>query len=124
MYRSLIFGTIAGALGLAGLGPVTAQSLCRPKLTVTAVRFSAMIPPTLKRKWAATVIVDASRCQADSSGHFEIVFTRLSELGPDLDFRERYTWRSPSVEVTEDFARDEAVQRFRVENITSCVCLK
>lgn len=124
MYRPLISGIVAGALTLACLGPGAAQSLCRPQLAVTDVRFSAMIPPTLKRAWTAIVTVDASRCQANSSGSFEIVFTRLSELGPDLDFRERYAWRPPSVKVTEDFARDEAVQRFRVENVTSCACLQ
>jgi len=124
MYRSFISGIVACALGLASVVPVSGYPLCHPKLTITDVQFSEMIPPTLERKWTAIVSVDASRCQTDSSGYFDIVFTRLSETAPDLEFSERYAWRPPSVEVAVNFAANEAVQHFRVENITSCVCLK
>jgi hypothetical protein len=95
---------------------------CTPVLTFKDIRFSEMQPPTLERRWTAIVAVDASRCQADSSGYFEIVFTRISEVAPDFEFRERYSWRPPSVEVAVNFAATEAVERYRVENITSCVC--
>lgn len=67
------------------------------------------------------VSVDASRCQTGSSGYFDIDFTRLSETAPDLEFSARYAWRPPSVEVAVNFAANEAVQHFRIENITSCV---
>jgi hypothetical protein len=83
-----------------------------------------MIPPTLEREWTAVVSVDASECQTDSSGYFDIVFTRLSETAPDLEFSERFAWRLSSVEVAVNFAANEAVQQFRVENITPCVCIK
>src|SRR5215475_12330359 len=98
MYRLFIHGIAASALGVASVAPVNGDPLCHPKLAVTDVQFSGMIPPTLERKWTAIVSVDASRCQPNSSGYFEIVFARLSETAPDLEFRERYAWRPPSVE--------------------------
>jgi hypothetical protein len=113
----ILFATIKiiGAAGAAG-------PKCAPVLMFKDVRFSEMRPPTLERKWTAIVSVDASRCQENSSGYFEIIFTRLSEVAPDLEFRERYAWRPPSVEVAVNFAAMEAVGRYRLENITSCVC--
>lgn len=123
MHRSFISGIVASALGLASVVLVNGDPLCHPKLTFTDVQFSEMILPTLERKWTI-VSVDASGCQAPSSGYFDIVFTRLSETAPDLEFGERYAWRPPSVEVAVNFAANEAVQHFRVENITSCVCIK
>jgi hypothetical protein len=32
------------------------------------------------------------------------------------------TWLPPSVNVAVDFAADEAVQRYRIDTITPCVC--
>ncbi len=124
MYRLLIYGIAVSALGPASIVPVSGDPLCHPKLAVTDVQFSEMTPPTLERKWTAIVSVDASGCQTESSGYFNIVFTRLSETAPDLEFSERFAWRPPSVEIAVNFAANEAVQRFRVENITSCVCIK
>lgn len=124
MYRSLISGIVASALGPASIVPVNGGPLCRPKLDVINVNFSEMIPPTLERKWTAIVSVDASGCRTDSRGYFDITFTRLSETGPDLEFSERFAWRPPSVDVTVNFAANEAVQHFQVGKITSCVCIK
>ncbi len=124
MYRFSVSGIVASTLALASVVPVTGHPLCRPTLTVSDVQFSEMIPPTLERKWTATVSVDVSRCQPNSSGYFDIVFTRLSETAPDLEFSERFAWRPPSVAVGVNFAANEAVQQFRVDNITSCVCVK
>lgn len=87
-----------------------------PGLAFKDIRFSEMRPPTLERIWTAIV------SHENPSGYFEIVFTRISEVAPDLEFRERYEWRPPSVEVVVNFAAAEAVERYRVENITSCVC--
>ena len=122
--RSCTSLLLAGVIGLIGVTQAVGQRLCWPALRINDVQFSPMQPPTLERTWSAVVSVDASQCAADSSGYFEIIFARLSEFGPDLEFRERYAWRSPSVELAVDFAADEAVQHFRVENITSCVCIK
>lgn len=124
MYRSVISVIVASALGPASIVLVNGDPLCHPKLAVINVQFSEMIPPTLERKWTAVVSVDTSGCQTDSSGYFEIAFTRLSETAPDLEFSERFAWRPPSVEVTVNFAANEAVQHFRVKNITSCICVK
>jgi hypothetical protein len=123
MYRLFIFGIVASMLGVASVVPVAGDPLCHPTLTVIDVQFSEMIAPALERKWTAIVLVDASRCQPSSSGHFELVFTQLSEFGPDLEFRELYEWRPPFVEVAVNFSANEAVQHFQVENITSCVCI-
>jgi hypothetical protein len=122
MYRSSISGFLAGIVGLVGVTQAVGQQACRPALEVREVQFSEMQPPTLKRTWTAVVSVDASQCAANSTGHFEIVFTRLKETGPDLDFRERFAWQPPAVNVAVDFAADEAVQRYRIDNVTPCAC--
>jgi hypothetical protein len=69
-----------------------------------------------------TVATDAVGEPAFSSGYFEIVFTRLKEIGPDIEFRQRFVWLAPSVKVEVDFAADEAVGRYRFDNITPCTC--
>lgn len=122
MYRSSIAGFLAGIIGLAGLTQAVGQQQCRPALAVKEVQFSQMQPPTRKRTWTAVVSVDASNCVANSTGSFKIVFTRLKENGPELDFRERFAWQSPAVNIAVDFAADEAVQRYRIDDITPCIC--
>ena len=69
-----------------------------------------MQAPTLERKWTAVVSVDTSGCAANSSGYFEIVFTRLKEIGPDIEFREQFAWKPALVEVSVDFWADEGSQ--------------
>jgi hypothetical protein len=122
MCRSFISGIVISALWLAGVAPVTSQPVCHPKLNVTDVQYSEMTPPTLERKWTANVLVDASGCQRDASGYFDIRFTRLSETAPDLEFTERFAWLPPSVDVAVSFAANEAVQGYWLENISLCVC--
>jgi hypothetical protein len=113
---------LTGVVEMIGAAKAAGPGVCAPILTFKDIRFSDMQPPTLERKWTAIVSVDASRCQENSSGYFEIVFTRISEVAPDLEFRERYAWRPPSVKIVEDFGANEAVERYLVENITSCRC--
>ena len=121
---------LATIIGLISVRQAIGENLCRPTLTVNEVEFSAVMPPTLERTWSAVVAVDASACTADSKGYFEIVFTRLSENAPDLEFRKQFLWSapsfvwqaSPSVGVGLAFAADEAVAQYRIENITSCEC--
>ncbi len=122
MYRSCISGFLAGIIGLIGVTQAVGQQECRPALAFKEVKFSPMQPPTLEREWTAVVSVDASRCTANSKGYFEIVFTRLKEIGPEIDFREQFTWLPPSVKVRVDFAADEAVERYWIDNITPCPC--
>ena len=78
MYRSCIFGLLAGSIGLMSGAQATEPQTCRPGLAFKEVRFSAMQPPTMERKWNAVLSVDASRC-ATTSGRFGIVFARQKE---------------------------------------------
>jgi hypothetical protein len=101
-----------------GMGGYT----CKPTLAIGNVHFTEMQPPTRSRTWSAVVAVDASHCEANATGTFEIVFVREKETGPDLEFRERFVWRAPSVQVRVDFAADEAVQSYRIDNVAACDC--
>jgi hypothetical protein len=119
MRRTIFCALLASGLGWTasvGAGP------CKPDLTVKDIRFSEMQAPNMERKWTAQIAVDASHCAANSAGYFEIVFTRLLEIGPDLEFREQFVWMPPSVKVGVDFGAYEAVERYRIDNITPCVC--
>jgi|AmaraimetFIIA100_FD_contig_81_1834367_length_1120_multi_4_in_0_out_0_2 hypothetical protein len=127
--RSCTSAFLATTIGLIGATQAIGENLCRPTLTVNEVEFSAMMSPTLERTWSAVVSVDASGCTDNAKGYFEIVFTRLSENAPDLEFRKQFiwsapsfVWQMPSVGVGLTFAADEAVAQYRIENITSCEC--
>jgi hypothetical protein len=130
--RSCTSAFLVTIIGLISVPRAIGENLCRPTLTLNEVEFSAMMPPTLERTWSAVVSVDASACTENSKGYFEIVFTRLSENAPDLEFRNQFIWSapsfvwqaSPSVGVGLAFAADEAVKQYRIENITPCVCRK
>jgi hypothetical protein len=123
MRRSHISVLLAGIVGLTSATTAVGGQPCRPALAFKEVDFSQMQAPTLERKWTAVVSVDASRCAANSAGYFEIVFTRLKEIGPDLEFREQFIWLPTSVKVGVDFAADEAVGRYRIDNVTPCACV-
>jgi hypothetical protein len=122
MYRSCISGLLAGIMGLVSVTQAVGQQECRPALAFKEVHFSEMQPPTLERNWTAVISVDTSRCAANSQGYFEIVFSRLKEIGSEIEFRERFTWRSPSVKVEVSFWADEAVERYWIDNIAPCHC--
>jgi hypothetical protein len=118
-YRSLF---LAIAIGLTGVHHAAGQQACTPRLVLKDVHFSEMQPPTLERKWTATVSVDASRCAADAEGSFDIAFTRLKEYGVDLELRERFQWRPPEVKIAIDFWADEAPAHTRMDNVAPCRC--
>lgn len=122
MHRSCISGFLAGIIGLVSVTLAVDQQECRPTLAFKEVHLSEMQPPTLERKWTAVVSVDASRCAANSHGYFEIVFWRLKEIGPEMEFRERFKWQSPSQKVEVGFWADEAVERYWIDNIAPCRC--
>jgi hypothetical protein len=122
MYRACISAFLASVVGTVNATQAVGQQPCKPILAVTAVQFSPMQPPTLERKWTAHVSVDASRCAANSAGYFEVVFSRLKEIGPEIEFRKQFIWSPPSVLVGTDFAADEGVERYRIDSITSCPC--
>ena len=119
---SCISSLLAGLMGLTPVTQAAGEQPCTPKLTLEHVQFSDMQPPTFHRAWSAVVSVDPSGCRENAGGYFDIVFTRLSETAPDLDFRERFRWASPSVKISVDFGPDEAVARYRIGNVTSCDC--
>jgi hypothetical protein len=123
MHRFCMFWCLAGAACLASVMQAPGQEVCKPGLSFKEVRFSEMQPPTLKRTWTAVVSVDAARCAASSTGHFEIVFSRLKEIGPDIEFREQFKWQSPSVRLVVDFWADEAVGRYWIDNVSACPCI-
>jgi hypothetical protein len=121
MYRSYVFGLLAGSIGLVGVTQAVAQSTCKPALAFKEVQFSKMKPPTMERKWTAVVSVDVSRC-ATTSGRFGILFSRLKENGPEIEFQEQFMWKPTLVEVSVDFWADEAVERYWLVNVAPCPC--
>jgi hypothetical protein len=92
-------------------------------LAIKDVRFSPMTPPTMERKWSATVAVDASRC-ATTAGYFEIGFLREKENSMDLEFRKQFIWSAPAVLVGIDLWADEAVERTWIDSIQACPCAR
>ena len=121
MYRACISGLLTGVIGLIGVTQAVGQQACRPALAFKEVQFSEMQRPTMERKWTAVVSVDASRC-ATTAGSFEIVFLRQKETGFEVEFREQFIWRSPSVTVAVDFWADEAVEGYWIHNVAACPC--
>jgi hypothetical protein len=121
MVRSCIVGLLAASIGFANTAHAAGPQVCRPALAVSDVRFSEMLPPTMERKWTAVVSVDASQC-ATAVGYFELGFSRLKENGPEIDFREPFTWQAPSVKVSVDFWVDEAVESYWLNNVAPCPC--
>src|SRR5215469_583960 len=122
MHRSHISRFIGGALGIICATQAVGEEVCRPALAFKEVHFSEMQLPALERKWTAVVSVDASRCAANSKGYFEIVFSRLKEIGPAIEFREQFKWLPPSVKVEVDFWADEAVGAYWIDNVAVCHC--
>ena len=113
LFATVEFGGITGAI---------AENLCRPALTLSEVQFSPINTPTLQRNWTAIVTANTSDCAVNSGGFFDIAFTRLSENAPDLEFRQRFAWSPFAQNIALDFAADEAVAEYRIENVTPCVC--
>ena len=123
MHPLCMLGFLAGIAYVMSVTQVPGQEVCKPVLSFKEVRFSEMQPPTLQRTWTAVVSVDASGCAAGSTGHFEIVFSRLKEIGPEIEFREQFKWLPPSVKVAVDFWADEAVERYWIDNVSPCSCV-
>ena len=124
MYRSCVAGILASTIGLIDVTDAVGQPECRPALAFKEVHFSEMQPPTLERKWTATVSVDISHCAGNPKGYFDIGFERLKEVGPEIKFLQRFSWHSPLVKVEVDFAADEAVQTYWIHHVAACPCPK
>ena len=113
-------GLMAGSVVLLA-SPAAAAPLCKPVLAFKEIRFSAVQPETMERHWTASLSVDASQC-ATTSGRFEILFSRLKENGPEVEFVEPFTWKPGSMEVSVVFWADEAVEAYWLNRIASCPC--
>jgi hypothetical protein len=110
---------LAGSIVLFSATQSLAQQICKPHLSLQAVRFSDVL--NQQRKWRAVLGVDASDCAA-ASGRFDIKFIRLKEMTPDLQFTEQFTWRVGQVEVSVEFWADEAVLEYSIDHIAPCAC--
>jgi uncharacterized membrane protein YfcA len=119
--RSSLTRLLAAGIVPAPLSSAAAAPLCRPALTITRAALSPMRPPTLQRRWTATVMADASPC-ASLAGRFEIGFRRETEVGPPLEFREPFVWTVPSSPVGIDLWADEAVERAWIASVQPCPC--
>ena len=112
---------LIGLVQMIGAATAAGSLECAPVLAFKQIRFSKMRPPTLERKWTESyrsMHPNVRQIPADTLRSY----LRGSAVAPDLEFRERYAWRPPSVEVVVNFAANEAVERYRVASITSCAC--
>jgi len=99
----------------------TAQTICKPNLTIAEARISEV--KDLQRTWSGIVVADASRCST-SSGQFQIEFTRLKENAPDMRFAEHFGWSREQTRISLDIWWDEWVQGYRIAHIAPCPCRK
>ena len=120
--KTLVSLFSAAAIAALGVAQAAAQPVCRPTLTLKEAQLSPMRTPTLERTWTAIVAVDASRCAANASGYFNVGFSRMKEIGPELDFEQEFAWLEPSVKIEVEFAADEAVEHTWFGTITPCPC--
>src|SRR6185312_14075147 len=87
-------GVTSALVSSAIAGPV-----CRPKLSVTQAALSQMRPPSMERRWTATIAADASKC-ASKAGYFELGVLREKESSLPLEFREQFIWIEPTSPVS------------------------
>jgi hypothetical protein len=100
----------------------SAAITCKPILSLKNVReLRTAERPVQPWTWKATVVVDASYC-ATKSGDFEIDFIRIKEYSPDVQFTEKYRWRSGQIDVSMGLAADESILEYRIGFIAPCVC--
>src|SRR5262249_15403858 len=114
---------LAGGFVLLAASHASGGAICRPSLTFKEVQLSEMRPPTLERRWSATVVADASRC-ATQAGSFEVGFSRLKEGAPEVDFREEFIWSAPQSKISVDVWADEAVEAYWIHSVQACPCAR
>jgi hypothetical protein len=110
---------LAASLALFSVTQAAAGQLCKPVLALRDVRISEA--HEMQRTWTGVLVADASRCST-TSGLFDIQFTRLKEISPDLQFTERFTWVSGQSELSLDFWWDEWLEDSRIVSIAPCPC--
>jgi hypothetical protein len=121
IFRFALATCVALLVGLGDGASAAGDRICKPALSFADVKLSPVDRETMQRTWTATVLVDAARC-ATSSGRFEILFARLKENAPELDFTEAFEWRPGGVQVSVDFWADEAVEAYWATGIVECPC--
>ena len=109
----------AGIVAVLAATQSLAAPLCTPDLVITGAHLADI--RASQRVWTARIAVDASQC-ATTSGRFFIRFVRLKETAPDLLFVEAFTWRPGVIEVSIDFAADEAVLDYAIGYVRPCAC--
>ena len=119
MRLSRPFILLAASIALFGATQAAAGPLCKPVLSLRDVRTSQA--HELQRTWTGVLVADASRCST-TSGPFDMQFTRLKEVAPDLQFTERFTWVSGQSELVLDFWWDEWLEDYRILSIAPCPC--
>jgi hypothetical protein len=110
---------LAANLALFSATHAAAGQLCRPVLSLRDVRTSEA--REMQRTWTGVLVADASRCST-TSGLFDVQFTRLKEMAPDLQLMERFTWVSGQSELSLDFWWDEWLEDHRIISIAPCPC--
>ena len=119
MRLSRPFILLAASLALSSAPQVAVAQFCKPLLSLRDVRISEA--REMHRTWTGVVMADASPCST-TSGQFDIEFTRLKEIAPDLQFTERFTWISGQSELSVDFWWDEWLENSRIISIAPCPC--
>ena len=115
-HRSIL---LAVSLALLGATQAVAGKLCKPALSLRDAHISEA--REMHRTWSGVLVADASPCST-ASGQFDIQFTRLKEVAPDLQFMERFTWVSGQSELSLDFWWDEWLEDSRIVSIAPCPC--
>jgi hypothetical protein len=117
-----LFQCIAlGSIALADTGQAMAAKLCKPALAFQHVGFSPINFETMRRRWTATLSVDASPC-ATTSGDFEILFVLWSETAQDDEFIRAFDWKPGLAAVAVDVAAHEAIGGYTLWSIATCPC--
>jgi len=115
-HRSIL---LAVTLVLLGATQAVASKLCKPTLWLRDVRISEA--REMHRTWTGVLVADGSPCST-TSGQFDVQFTRLKEVAPDLQFIERFTWVSGQSELSLDFWWDEWLEDHQILGIAPCPC--
>jgi hypothetical protein len=110
---------LAAGLVLLGAAQAIAGNLCRPVLSLRDGRISEA--HEMHRTWTGVLIADPSPCST-TSGQFDVQFTRLKEVAPDLQFMERFTWVPGQSKLSLDFWWDEWLEDERIMSIAPCPC--
>lgn len=114
----------AAGIVVFGASPSSGAEACGPQLTIQQIRLSEL--RDLRRRWTATLGVDASRCNA-SSGRFAISFVLEKDNTPEPEFIELFTWRTGptqtgQIEVAITLWHDQTVLGYTLERGARCRC--